>query len=535
MLESSSPSRLPVRRGRRVLLVALAALGLGLLLMGHRSGFGRVDLADVELPANPDAAPPALRQAAPTIQVRLRGLPLGVVQVEVDGQPLPGEVNWWKRTLTARSAPLADGGHRLAVHHGDHHQSWSFTVDTRPPDLRVTAPPPGALVRGRRLALRGRGEPGALVRARWGRAGAQGRVGPDGAFSLQVPLVHGPGTLHWQASDAAGNLTSGSLRLKCDQTPPTLSASFPEAPPEGPAGIILKTASPTLRLVPADPDSGVRRVHLRVDGGPARDVPLEEAGKPIEIRLPGLPEGLRRLEVTVRNGAGADTVRKSEFLVDSTEKFGQATLTLGARGRDVEELQRRLAARGYLREAEAAGQFGEPTRKAILAMQQAAGLKPDGVAGPYTIGALSSQIYVNLSQFSLVLVKWDGSTRSYLVAHGTTEHPTPTGSFFVADLARDPTWIPPDSPWAQEAKVTPPGPGNPLGTRWIGLDHGAVGIHGTPAGWTVGSRASHGCVRMTIPDVEDLFEHVDLGTQVRILEGTEDDPILGDLWPGSSR
>lgn len=535
MLESSSSPRPPVRRGRGILLVALAALGLGLLLMGHGSGFGRVRLAEVDLLADPVAAPPALRQAAPTIQVSLRGFPLGGVEVEVDGRPVPAETRWWTRTLMARPAPLAEGRHRLSVRHGEHRQSWSFTVDTRPPELRVTAPAPGALVSGRQLALRGRGEPGALVQARWGKAGVHGRVAPDGTFRLQVPLVHGPGTLHWQASDAAGNLTAGSLRLRCDQTPPTLAASFPEAPPEGPAGIVLKTGSPTLRLLPEDPDSGIRVVNLRVDGGPARDVPLAGPGKPTEFRLYGLPEGLRRLVITVRNGAGADTVRKLDFVVDSTEKFGQATLTLGARGRDVEELQRRLAARGYLRQSDAAGQLGEPTRKAILALQQAAGLKPDGVAGPYTIGALSSQIYVNLSRFSLVLVKWDGSTRSYLVAHGTAEHPTPTGSFFVADLARDPTWIPPDSPWAQEAKVTPPGPGNPLGTRWIGLDHGAVGIHGTPAGWTVGSRASHGCVRMTIPDVEDLFDHVDLGTQVRILEGTEKDPILDDLWPGSSR
>ena len=63
----------------------------------------------------------------------------------------------------------------------------------------------------------------------------------------------------------------------------------------------------------------------------------------------------------------------------------------------------------------------------------------------------------------------------------------------------------------------PPGPGNPLGTRWMGLTAPLVGIHGTPDSASIGYSASHGCIRMYIPDADWLFDHVDLGTPVLIL------------------
>ena len=63
----------------------------------------------------------------------------------------------------------------------------------------------------------------------------------------------------------------------------------------------------------------------------------------------------------------------------------------------------------------------------------------------------------------------------------------------------------------------PPGPGNPLGTRWMGISSPYVGIHGTPDAASVGYSASHGCVRMLIPEAEWLFNHVDVGTPVFIV------------------
>jgi len=106
--------------------------------------------------------------------------------------------------------------------------------------------------------------------------------------------------------------------------------------------------------------------------------------------------------------------------------------------------------------------------------------------------------------------------RTFGVATGQSIFPTPTGTFSIVDMQLNPWWIPPDSAWAKGEKPIPPGPGNPLGTRWMGLSAPGVGIHGTPDDASIGYSASHGCIRMHIPDAEWLFHHVDLGTPVVI-------------------
>ena len=89
--------------------------------------------------------------------------------------------------------------------------------------------------------------------------------------------------------------------------------------------------------------------------------------------------------------------------------------------------------------------------------------------------------------------------------------------FRIVDKQENPWWTPPTSSWAQGLKPVPPGPGNPLGTRWMGLAAPGVGIHGTPDDASIGYSGSHGCIRMHIPDAEWLFEHVGVGTPVVIL------------------
>jgi lipoprotein-anchoring transpeptidase ErfK/SrfK len=113
-----------------------------------------------------------------------------------------------------------------------------------------------------------------------------------------------------------------------------------------------------------------------------------------------------------------------------------------------------------------------------------------------------------------------GSTlvHTFGVATGQSVYPTPTGQFSIVDMQLNPWWRPPDSPWARGLKPIPPGPGNPLGTRWMGLSAPGVGIHGTPDDTSIGYSASHGCIRMHIPDAEWLFQHVHLGTPVVITD-----------------
>jgi lipoprotein-anchoring transpeptidase ErfK/SrfK len=108
--------------------------------------------------------------------------------------------------------------------------------------------------------------------------------------------------------------------------------------------------------------------------------------------------------------------------------------------------------------------------------------------------------------------------RKFGVATGQAVYPTPTGMFSIVDMQRNPWWRPPDSDWARGLDPIPPGPGNPLGTRWMGLSAPGVGIHGTPDDASIGYSASHGCIRMHISDAEWVFTHVKLGTPVVITD-----------------
>lgn len=118
------------------------------------------------------------------------------------------------------------------------------------------------------------------------------------------------------------------------------------------------------------------------------------------------------------------------------------------------------------------------------------------------------------------LTLFDGrrALRTFRIATGTAEYPTPVGNYSIATMQRDPWWIPPpDSDWARGKEPVPPGPGNPLGTRWMGLTAPLVGIHGTPDAASIGYSASHGCIRMRVPDAEALFSEVSVGTPVLIV------------------
>jgi len=106
--------------------------------------------------------------------------------------------------------------------------------------------------------------------------------------------------------------------------------------------------------------------------------------------------------------------------------------------------------------------------------------------------------------------------RSYRVAVGEPKYPTPMGSFTVQGMQVNPPWNVPRSDWAGElAGQTIPGgdPRNPLKARWIGFN-GSVGFHGTASVDSLGTAASHGCVRMAEGDVIDLYERVQVGTPV---------------------
>ena len=147
---------------------------------------------------------------------------------------------------------------------------------------------------------------------------------------------------------------------------------------------------------------------------------------------------------------------------------------------------------------------------------------------PIRIRVRTAPARVTRDSFGPVIVIRRASNRLYLydgmrlwrtfgVATGQTRYPTPLGRFRIVVKWRNPWWYPPDSDWAEGEKPIPPGPGNPLGTRWMGLSAPGVGIHGTPEPGSIGYSVSHGCIRMQIPHAEWLYTKVSIGTPVFIV------------------
>jgi lipoprotein-anchoring transpeptidase ErfK/SrfK len=247
----------------------------------------------------------------------------------------------------------------------------------------------------------------------------------------------------------------------------------------------------------------------------ATTAPLEIDGRRFTLAVGELPQGLNTVKVWAKDRAGNVAARTVRVLVDSDEEFGANDLRQGARGEDVRELNSRLKAAKLLR-GKVTAQYGPRTRQAVVRYQGRFKLPRTGVVDARTRQAMVGRIVVDLSEFSLRLIRDGRVVKKYKVAIGAPGYPTPTGTFEVIDMQKNPAWFPPDSPWARGLGVIPPGPGNPLGTRWIGTSAPAIGIHGTYADHSIGTAASHGCMRMHIPEVEALYEEVSLGMPVTI-------------------
>jgi lipoprotein-anchoring transpeptidase ErfK/SrfK len=149
--------------------------------------------------------------------------------------------------------------------------------------------------------------------------------------------------------------------------------------------------------------------------------------------------------------------------------------------------------------------------------RDAIALRPEEIRPATTRATVGDVIVIRRGLNRLFLYDGMKLRRTFGVATGQSRYPTPTGRFEIIVKWRNPWWYPPASDWAKDAKPIPPGPGNPLGTRWMGISSPAVGIHGTPDPASIGYSVSHGCIRMLISEVEWLFNQVDVGTPVYIL------------------
>ena len=140
------------------------------------------------------------------------------------------------------------------------------------------------------------------------------------------------------------------------------------------------------------------------------------------------------------------------------------------------------------------------------------------------IATAPRRIIVSLADRRLVVVEHDQILAAFPVAVGAPTSPSPVGTFTVTNRVANPTYYRPGT-------VIPPGPRNPIGTRWIGLSQKGYGIHGTDVPSSIGYAQSHGCIRLRNADVERLFEQVRAGDIVELhAERTPDiAPFFADV------
>jgi lipoprotein-anchoring transpeptidase ErfK/SrfK len=135
------------------------------------------------------------------------------------------------------------------------------------------------------------------------------------------------------------------------------------------------------------------------------------------------------------------------------------------------------------------------------------------LAGKYPIVLVADRY-----NYRLRLYKNLQLSKEYTVAVGAVGFDTPAGLYHIQNKAVDPAWHVPNSDWAGDlaGTIVPGGtPENPLKARWLGIFDGA-GIHGTDETYSLGSAASHGCIRMAIPDVIELYDQVPVGAPIYI-------------------
>ena len=138
-------------------------------------------------------------------------------------------------------------------------------------------------------------------------------------------------------------------------------------------------------------------------------------------------------------------------------------------------------------------------------------LKPEVTADEF-----DQILLVRIGENKLYLYEDGAIVREWVVATGQPEYMTPTGLYEVTELRYEPTWVnPAPDTWGADMPASiPPGPGNPLGARAINWSAPAIRFHGTSAEYSLGYNASHGCVRLSNPDVIELYNRIEVGTPI---------------------
>lgn len=469
----------------------------------------------------------------------------GTPRLFVDGIPVAADDLSLLPGLVESTQQLADGEHTAVLDYTSANpfcrhfeKAITFIVDTVPPVVAITAPQqPDRLSEAQVEFEAALSEPAEVELALDGaplvaepvtaQVASAGEVAAPLLVAASTTLTDGPHEFVLTATDSAGNVSTARLAVRVDLQPPVIEvAGWPEGDWKEPSGSLsfkVRDNSPGLVRVSAALDGQAVVPQLQESGLETSAPPASgKAVAEFTVRAEELVEGLHELSFSAIDEVGHSTTWTRTFRVDSSEVFGERAMGPGAIGEDVSRLQDMLAARGYY-SGSASGTYDERTGEAVAAYKAACGEKEDDgrraqIADLATLGLLLGSITIDLSERKLFLHRDGRLEKTYSVAVGMPAYPTPVGSLRIISKIPHPTWTPPNSPWAAGLSPVPPGPGNPLGTRWMGLSAPSVGIHGTYASGSIGTAASHGCIRMLIPEAEELFELVYVGTPVTIVE-----------------
>lgn len=468
--------------------------------------------------------------------------PFNALEFWMDGKDITNKVQYSDSTANITMNDLPQGNHVLWIGFKKDYNPLTllsvsvcrkFDVDTEDPIITLNTPDTKLITR-KELYVLGQTEPDTRFNITVNDEVHTGRSDSSGRFYAMVNMDKETNKLRIVTIDKAGNRSKLFRMFILDETPPNIAiAAIPkeednynnweeeedeekktdEAVETGKLEV-LHNNDITLKAEVFDTGSGVKDCYFEVDGEKIKSEYNPE-NRNITIDLKDLDEGEYTVKVLAEDQAGWKSQKEWSFVIDSREEPGNFKIRPGALGHDVEIIQGKLKKMGFLDKV--TGKFDKETRDAVVKVQKKMNLPVTGIVDKETFLVISEKINVYLGDFTLQLLSPDGKLiRKYPIACGSPYYPTPVGDYFVREKVYYPAWIPPPSPWARGAKPIPPGPGNPLGTRWIGLNAEIVGIHGTPSSWSIGSASSHGCIRMYISDVEELFELVSVGTPVTI-------------------
>src|SRR3989440_3084941 len=264
-------------------------------------------------------------------------------------------------------------------------------------------------------------------------------------------------------------------------------------------------------------DPAAIKMRLDIDGMVAEALQRSRGGNVISRTVRGVLGGSVNADVPVRSsydhGAVKLLVRHVERRLDRPARNASIDFSSGSLQRVKERKGRLIKAQALRRDLESALGVPDGNRTVPIA---AVSIKPK-ITTSQLAGSYPTVITINRSAFDLTLYKHLKRAKSYTIAVGRQGLETTAGEYTVTDKQINPSWHVPNSSWAGSlaGQIIPPGPQDPLKARWIGITDGA-GIHGTADIGSLGSSASHGCIRMAIPDVIELYNRTPYGSKIFI-------------------